>query len=73
LKNEEKRRLSADEQRNAIVRIMYSSSQWEREMLELERMRLELDQLRAEIAATDMEAKAKSKDKCKAPSLWASF
>jgi hypothetical protein len=42
LKNEEKRRLSADEQRNAIVRIMYSSSQWEREMLELERMRLEL-------------------------------
>lgn len=63
LKNEEKRRLAAEEQRRAIVPIMYNNSQWEREMLELERMRLELRQMTAEIAATEAETATKSHDK----------
>lgn len=62
LKKDEKRRLAAEEQRRAIVPIMYNNSQWEREMLELERMRLELRQMTAEIEAKEAETAAKSRD-----------
>lgn len=62
-KKEDKQRLASEKKRKALVPIMYGDSQWEREILELERMRLELDQLRAEIAATDADTKANSRDK----------
>ena len=63
LKKEEEHRLAAGELRKAIVPIMYGSTQWEKEQLELERMRLELRQMTAEIAATEAETAAKSRNK----------
>ena len=59
LKKEEKRRSAVQRERQALVPIMYSNSQWRREQLELERLELELAQLRAEPAATEAETKAK--------------
>ena len=63
LKKEEKEKLAAEQARKALVPIMYGSTKWEQEMLELERTRLELDQLRAEIAATNAETKFKTRDR----------
>jgi len=61
-KKEEKQRFATDQKRKAIISIMYGSTQWERELLELERMRLELRQMKAETAATEAETAAKCRD-----------
>ena len=62
LKHESKLRSAAQQQHKALYPIMYNNTQWRREQPELERMELELSQLRAEIAATEAETKAKSRN-----------
>ena len=63
LKNEENRRLAADQERKALIPIMYGSTKWHQEQLELERTELELAQMRAEIAATKAETRSKARDR----------
>ncbi len=49
-----------EQERIALMRLMYGDTSQHREQLELERMELEMAQLRAEIAATEAETAAKS-------------
>ena len=62
LKKEEHRRLAVDQERKALIPIMYGSTKWHQEQLELERTELELAQMRAEVAGTKAETKSKTKE-----------
>ncbi|TFH50822.1 MAG: hypothetical protein E4H01_01370 [Lysobacterales bacterium] len=60
LRLDAKRREASEQERQAIMQVMYADPSAEQEQLELERLRLELDQLRAETEATKSETEAKS-------------
>jgi hypothetical protein len=55
-----KRHEAAENERRAIMRVMYSDPDSEQEKNDLERQRLELEQLRAEILDTNTETANKS-------------
>ncbi len=62
LTHQSKLRSAAQQKHKALYPIMYSNTQWRRERLEIERLELEMIQLKAEIAATEADTAAKSRE-----------
>lgn len=60
MKLDQQRHLAAEQERHALMAVMYSDPASNQEQIDLERQRLELEQLRAEIAKTKAETKNKS-------------